>query len=130
MEPSPRVVRTGSWRGWTLTLTVVAAVGAGCSSDGPTQAEDPDPESPHVEVNEMFLRTGEGGSLVSATRMIDEVWVPDTVSLVEGDSLQLRIVFLDFSNAEFTLDDATDHSVRAEVEGPATFRAPTGRAPA
>lgn len=33
----------------------------------------------------------------------------------------MQVVFLDFSNAEFTLDDATDHSVRAEVEGPASW---------
>lgn len=78
MEPSPRLVRTGSWRRWTLTLTVAAAVGAGCSSDGPTQAEDPDPESPHVEVNEMFLRTGEGGTdAPGEARVRFQVWHVD-----------------------------------------------------
>lgn len=97
---------------WALALLVAVTA---CGDDSVAAA---DAASPHVQVNELFLRTADNATF-ARTEMIDRRWAPERITLRADEGRAVRVVYLGFDNREFTLDGARMHQTRGTVEGTA-----------
>lgn len=111
MSMSPRTRRAR----WAAFALLASAFVTAC---GDKKAPTEDDHSEHVQVNEVFLRTS-ANVLISRTRMIDNVWQPATITLRRGETMDARVVYLDFDNDEFTLDGDAHHQTRGSMDGAA-----------
>jgi hypothetical protein len=85
---------------------------AGCGGESPAAT------SSHVQVNELFLRSPSTVT-ITRTEMIDRRWTPSQLTMRRGEVLDLRVIYLDFNNREFTLDGSTVHQTRGAIDGSA-----------